>query len=147
METSSKDPDVTSRIANWAASLLASSFVLAVAVIGIAFWMANSAAWVRANPLGALVMAFVLTGYVVAFICLSRLQKGRVPNPLRTWAISLLAACIPLAGLVYMFEGNTAALIIGMAEVGSVLLHLVAIAVLLARASPPNKSLERTREG
>src|SRR5690349_2368868 len=125
METSTDHPDVTSRIANWAASLLAGSFVLAVAVIGTAFWMANSAAWVRANPFGALVMAIVLAGYVGAFICLSRLQKGRARNPLRTWATSLLAACMPLAGLVYMFEGNIAALITGMAEVGSVLLHLV----------------------
>jgi hypothetical protein len=147
METSAERQDVTMRLAAWAASLLASSFVLMVAVFAIAFWMANSAAWVKANPVGALLLAILLIGYVVAFICLSRLQKGEVNNPLRTWIVSSLAASAPIAVLLYVFGANGGTLVVAMAEVAAVALHAVAIAILLSRASPPNTSWERTREG
>jgi cytochrome bd-type quinol oxidase subunit 2 len=147
METSADDQDVTTRLAKWAGSLLASSFVLVLAIFAIAFWMANSAAWVRDNPAWALLFAILLVGYVVAFICLSRLQKGKVRNPLRTWIVSMVAASAPVAVLLYAFGGNGGALVVAMAEVASVAIHVAAIGIILSRASPPNKSLERTREG
>jgi hypothetical protein len=147
METPAEDQDVTMRLAHWAASFLAGSFVLVLAIFAIAFWMANSAAWVKSNPLGAMLFAVLLAGYVIAFICLSRLQKGRARNPLRTWFTSLLAACAPVAVLLYWLGRNGGTLAVAMAELASVAMHVVAIAILLSRTSPPNKSPERTREG
>lgn len=136
-------PAITQRIAHWAASFLASSLVLVLGVFAIAFWMASPAAWVQDRPMGALLLAVLLFGYLVAFICLSRLKKAQVRNPLGTWLISLLGTCAPLAVLMYLFDDYSTALVIGMAEVASAVLQLLAIAIVLRGASPTQSALKR----
>jgi len=88
----------------------------------------------------------MLAGYVCSFICLARIRKLGDNGGLSLWIVSAIAACIPLAVLYDFLGRSTAAFILGMAEVGAIALHLVAIAVILVRKAPPNSSLERTRE-
>jgi hypothetical protein len=146
MDTSTSNPDVTTRLANWAASFLASSFVLVAAIFFVAFALAEFPAWVKEHPIGAFLLVVLVAGYLISFVCLARLRKALTRNPLRLWVVSFIASCMPLAVLFYISDGSSAALVVGMAEVGAVILHLVAIAIILSRASPPNSSLERTRE-
>jgi hypothetical protein len=141
MDKSTPVPDVTTRLANWAGSFLAGSFVLTAAILFAAFVLVDSPAWVKEYPILTFILVVLLSGYLISFVCLTRLSRALTRNPLRLWVVSLLAACMPLAVLFYMFDGDSSALIIGMAEVAAVLLHLVAIVIVLSRASPPNDAL------
>jgi hypothetical protein len=147
MDTSVPNRDITVRLANWAGSFLASSMVLLFGIIAVLFMVADFRTSLTERPVGSVLLVTFVAGYVVSFVCLHKIRRRGNNESLRLWAISLVGACTPLLVLAYTFEASSAVLIVGMAEVGAILLHFVAIAIVLRRLAPPNKSLERTREG
>ena len=134
METAAQNRDAFARIARWAASFLASSFVLAVVTLFVILVSAGTDDWFREHPLGTLVIGLLLACYSVSFACLYKLQREGLSRSVRLWSLSLAGACAPLAALTYWAGLNAAVLIIGMAEVAAVLLHLVALGMLSTRS-------------
>jgi hypothetical protein len=145
MEHEAPTVTLTARLASWAASLLASSMVLAALILFVGASATDFLAWIRAHPVGASLLGGMLAGYICSFVCLAKIRRRCDDSGLLLWVVSGIAACVPLAVLFEWLGRSSAAFILGMAEVGAVVLHLVAIAVILARKTPPNKSLERTR--
>ena len=140
-------PTLDVKLASWASSLLASSMILAIAILFLILGLSDIPAWTRERPLAVVVFTGFLAGYIVSFVCLHMVRKKGDSGTLVLWVVSLVGACAPLAGLAYWLESNTAALAIGVVELAAVLLHLIAIGIIVVRRMPPNKSLERTRDG
>ena len=132
MKRTARNPDVTATIASWASSFLASSLVLAVAILVVIFAVSDVSGWSR-HPAGALSVVLLLACYAVSFVCLHRIQKAGPARGIPTWLASLVAACAPLVALTYWFGAHPAILVIGMAEVAAVVLHFVGIGILSVR--------------
>jgi len=120
-------------IARWAASFLASSFVLAFILMFVFLILGDAGTWFRENPVGAMAIGLFLVSYFTSLFCLHKLQKGAVSESIPLWSLSLAASCVPLVLLVYWSGGEAGMLIIAGAEVAAVVLHVVAICILLAR--------------
>lgn len=128
---------VVATLAGWAMSFLASSFVLSVLVISAFLIGASVEDWVRDHPISSITIVLILGCYAVSFVCLRKLQRVTVESSIGLWSLSLVAASVPLAALMYWSGGDVAVLLIGIAEVAAVLLHFVAIGFLWIRKLQP----------
>ena len=146
MEREAPTVTLTASLASWAASLLASSMVLAAVILFVGVSATDFPDWIRAHPVGASLLGGMLGGYICSFVCLAKIRRRRDDGGVLLWVVSGISACVPLAVLFDWLGRSSAAFILGMAEVGAVMLHLVAIALILVRRSPSNTSLERTRD-
>jgi hypothetical protein len=121
------------KLAGWASSLLASSMVLAIAILFVILGLSEIPAWAREKPIAVVVFAMFFAGYIISFVCLHKVRKTGGSGALPLWIVSLIGACAPLVGLAYWLESGAAALAIGVVELAAVLLHLVAIGMIVMR--------------
>jgi hypothetical protein len=120
-------------IARWAASLLASSLVLAVTLIFVFLSVSDAGTWFREHPVGAIAVGLLVISYFTSLFCLHKLQKGAVSESIPLWSLSFAASCVPLVLLIYWSRGEAGVLVVAGAEVAAVVLHVVAVCILLAR--------------
>jgi hypothetical protein len=115
------------RLARWAASALASSFVLIALAIAAVVVASDLSSVIREHPTGVSVVALLWGCYAISFICLHKIQRGSVQTAFFLWGVSFFAAVGPLIALILWF-GPVAGAIIGVAEIIALGIHLVALA-------------------
>ena len=115
------------RLARWAASALASSFVFIAVAIAAVVVANDIAALMREHPVGIAVVAVLVCCYAISFICLHKIQRRGTQTNFIYWGISFVAAAGPLVALLHWF-GPFAGSIIGFAEIVALVIHLVALA-------------------
>ena len=115
------------RLARWAASALASSLAFIAVAVAAVVVASDLPSLVREHRVGAGVVALLLGCYVTSFVCLYKIQRGTARNAFLSWALSFVAAAIPLIALIYWF-GPVAGSIVGFAEIIALVIHLVALA-------------------
>ncbi len=107
-------------MASWASSTLASSFVFACLAILVVVGASNATSLLREHPVGVLIAVLLVACYVVSFVCLHRIRHSSGGSRELLWAISLLAACVPIVAVVYWL-GLGAGLAVCFLEVVAVL--------------------------
>jgi hypothetical protein len=115
------------RLARWAASALASSFVFIAIAIAAVVVTSDLSSVVREHPDGVAVVALLLGCYAISFICLHKIQRGSGQTAFFLWGVSFLAAVGPLVALLLWF-GPVVGSVIGCAEIIALGIHLVALA-------------------
>jgi hypothetical protein len=119
------------RLARWATSALASSLAFIAVAIAAVVVASDVLSLVREHPVGTAVVVLLVGCYATSFVCLHKLQRGTSQKAFLCWAISFVAAVMPLVALIYWL-GPLVGSLVGFAEIISLAIHLVA----LAEASP-----------
>ena len=126
METPVSVSGRETRLASWASSALASSFVFGCLALLVIVGASNAATLLREQLAGVLVVVLILGCYVVSFVCLHKIRRGTRASEL-LWAASLLAACVPIVAAIGWLGLGTG-LIVCILEVIAVAIHVVALA-------------------
>ena len=116
-----------SRLASWASSALASSFVFACLALLLIVGASNATALLREQPVGVLIVVLILCCYAVSFVCLHKIRYRTNGSKDLLWATSLLAASAPIVAIVYWL-GFGAGLAVCFLEVIAVAIHVAALA-------------------
>ena len=129
MSTASPNSNPDSRLAGWAASLMGSSLVLAFVLASLFISGTEGlAVFTRDHPARIAYLVLFALGYIVSFICLSRIRRSTSDGELRLWLLSLVGAATPVLIVMGPADFGTAALIICIGEVAAIVLHIIAIA-------------------
>jgi hypothetical protein len=115
------------RLARWAASALVSSLALIAVAIAAVVVASDLPSLVREHPAEVVGVALLVGCYVTSFMCLHKLQRGTARNSSLCWALSFVAAVMPLIALIYWL-GPVAGSVVGFAEIIALVIHLVALA-------------------
>jgi hypothetical protein len=115
------------RLAGWASSALASSFLLVAIVLLAIVGASDPLEMLREHPVGVLGVAATLDCYVVSFVCLYKIRRRTEASSDLLWGVSLLAACVPIVAVIYWL-GFWTALVVCFFEVIAVAIHVFVLA-------------------
>jgi hypothetical protein len=127
MDTSAPVNDRDARLAGWASSALASSFVFGCLALLVIVGASDALTMLREHLVGTLCVAFILGCYIVSFICLHKIRHYAIGSRNLLWGASLVAACVPIAAVIYWL-GIGPGLVICLLEVIAVTIHIFALA-------------------